>query len=274
MWNGRPRTGRKLTRAIAAILAAAGPTVVEIEHASLGRAQSLGGAEPVAFEVASIKPSAVWRTGGEGSSRSRIEHSPESLTMRNVDLSDCVQWAYKVKFFQIGGTKALDAERYDILAKTAAPVSIDDLRRMLQDLLAQRFKLVLHRDTKLLPVYELVVAKRGRKLPAAKATVDMTLHAAESLPRVEDGSFIFQETSMAEFAEKLSQLRGIDRPVVDRTGIQGYFDITLKSAASAILDDSTSLFGLVEEQLGLKLAPARAAFEVLVIDHAEKPSAN
>ncbi len=194
--------------------------------------------------------------------------------MRNVDLSDCVQWAYGVKFFQIAATKALDTERYDILAKAAAPVPIDDLRRMLQSLLALRFKLSVHRDSKVLPVYELVVAKHGPKLPAAKATGDLTLDAVESLPRVTDGSFVFRETSMAEFAEKLSLLRGIDRPVVDRTGIPGYFDITLKSAASALLDDSGSLFGLVEEQLGLKLAPAKAAVEVLVIDHAEKPSAN
>jgi len=273
-WTGRSVTGCKLMRAMAAIIAAAGPVSVAIENANRARAQSSGLSQSGAFEVASIKPSAVWRTGGEGSSRSRIEHSPESLTMRNVDLSDCVQWAYGVKFFQIVATKTLDAERYDILAKTAIPVPIHDLRSMLQGLLAERFKLLLHRDTKLLPVYELVVAKHGPRLPAAKATGDLTLHAVESLPRVEDGSFVFRETSMAEFAEKLSLLRGIDRPVVDRTGIQGYFDITLKSAASALLDDSGSLFGLLEEQLGLKLAPSKAAIDVVVIDHAEKPTAN
>jgi hypothetical protein len=142
-WTGRSVTGCKLMRAMAAIIAAAGPVSVAIENANRARAQSSGLSQSGAFEVASIKPSAVWRTGGEGSSRSRIEHSPESLTMRNVDLSDCVQWAYGVKFFQIVATKTLDAERYDILAKTAIPVPIHDLRSMLQGLLAERFKLLL-----------------------------------------------------------------------------------------------------------------------------------
>ena len=92
---------------------------------------------------------------------------------------------------------------------------------------------------------------------------------------MQDGSFVFPETSLTEFAEKLSLLRGIERPVLDRTEIKGFFDITLRSAASAILDDDgPSLFALVEEQLGLKLVPAKAPVEVLVIDHVEKPSEN
>jgi uncharacterized protein (TIGR03435 family) len=122
----------------------------------------------------------------------------------------------------------------------------------------------------------LIVAKHGPKLPAPKAGGELApYHAVESLPRVENGSFVFQEASMTEFAENLSLLRGIERPVLDRTEIQGFFDITLQSAASAILDqDGPTLFALVEEQLGLRLVPAKAPVEVLVIDHAEKPSGN
>jgi uncharacterized protein (TIGR03435 family) len=92
---------------------------------------------------------------------------------------------------------------------------------------------------------------------------------------VQGDSFVFQDASMGEFATKLSMLRGIDLPIVDRTGIRGTFDIVLKSAPSAAKQaDGPLLFALVQEQLGLRLAPAKAPFEVLVIDHAEKPSEN
>jgi uncharacterized protein (TIGR03435 family) len=80
---------------------------------------------------------------------------------------------------------------------------------------------------------------------------------------------------MAEFAEQLTQLRGIDLPVIDRTGIQGVYDITLKSAARALLEpDGPSLLTLIQEQLGLRLVSTKDPVEVFVIDHAEKPSAN
>src|ERR1043165_8093486 len=89
----------------------------------------------------------------------------------------------------------------------------------------------------MLPVFELVVAKGGPKLPARKAGEELSpTHSAESLPRVDHGSFVFQDASMTEFAAKLSLLRGVDLPVVDKTGIAGVYDITLKSAASAILE--------------------------------------
>jgi uncharacterized protein (TIGR03435 family) len=154
-------------------------------------------------------------------------------------------------------------------------VPVSELRIMLQGLLAERFSLVLRRETKLQPVYELTVARRGAKLPAAKADTEVSAHhAAESLPRVTDGSFVFRETSIAEFAQKLSMLHGVERPVLDRTGIQGFYNITLKDAATAVRLDDGTLFGLIEDQLGLRLVPAKEAMETLVIQHAEKPSPN
>jgi uncharacterized protein (TIGR03435 family) len=145
---------------------------------------------------------------------------------------------------------------------------------MLRQLLADRFKTTLHRETKVLPVYALAVAKGGPKLPAANP--EDGHHAVEQLPRIADGeSFFFPDNSMAEFAVKLSLLRGMERPVVDRTGIAGFFDITLKGAAKALLQpDGPSLFTLLPELVGLKLVPTKAPVEVLVIDHAEKPSEN
>src|SRR5258706_16442869 len=102
------------------------------------------------FDVASIhrlKPVA-----GEGG-RDKIERTPTSLTMRNVTLSTCVKWAYGVQSFQVTGPFWTGAERYDIVARTPAAASQQKLRAMLQSLLAERFKLEIHRDTKEMQVY-------------------------------------------------------------------------------------------------------------------------
>jgi uncharacterized protein (TIGR03435 family) len=267
---------KKIALSVAGISAVAAPTIVGILNPPSSHAQSQAEFPPAAFEVSSIKPAAIWKAGGEGSKRAKIEYSPKSLSMWNVDLTDCVQWAYGVKFYQISGPGFSGSERYDILAKTESSVPVKQLRAMLQDLLEKRFHLRLHRETKLLPVYELVVAKGGPKLPAPKADNDVSpTHATESLPRVQDGSFVFQDASMTEFAARLSLLRGVDLPVIDRTDIKGVFDITLKSAAAAILQpDGPSVSTLVQEQLGLKLVSAKAPLEVIVIDHIGKPSEN
>jgi uncharacterized protein (TIGR03435 family) len=233
----------------------------------------LAAAPPAAFEAASVRPAVAGASGYEGTSRSKVEYTSSRLTMSNVDLIDCVKWAYDAREDQISGGNGLGGERYEILAKSAAPVPVSQLRIMLQALLAERFKLKVRRETKLLPVYELTVARRGVKLPAAKAADEVSPHhSAESLPRVDDGSFVFSETSMAEFAQKLSMLHGVERPVLDRTGIQGFYDITLKGAAAAVRQDDGSLFGLIEDQLGLRLVPSKEPVETLVIEHAEKPT--
>jgi uncharacterized protein (TIGR03435 family) len=229
--------------------------------------------QPASFAAASIKP-AVVAIGREGGNRSRIQHTPTSLTMSNVTLADCVEWAYGLAPFQLPGARP-GSDSYDILAKTDAPVEVGQLKAMLQDLLAKRFQLAIHRESKLLPVYELVVAKGGPKLPKANVPSDGPVHTADSLPRVENGAFVFANASLPEFAEMLAKLRGIDLPVVDRTGIAGNFDMVLKSAPAAAREaDTAALFALVQEQLGLKLVSAKAPFEIVIIDHAGKPSAN
>jgi uncharacterized protein (TIGR03435 family) len=270
------RISYRLNLARRPVLAVVAIMALTTGTASSSGAQSLAGAHPAAFEVASIRPNSAWKSGGEGNSRSKIEFTPDRLTMRNVDLSECIQWAYGVQFYRISGLTSLSPNRYDIFAKAERPVPVSQLEAMLQDLLAKRFNLTLHRETKMLAVYELVSAKGGPKLPAPKTDGALSAaHSSESLPRVEDGNFVFHDTSIPEFAEKLSQFRDIDRPVVDRTGIKGIFDITLKGAATAMLQpDGPSLFTLVQEQLGLKLVSAKAPIEVLVVDHAENPSMN
>jgi uncharacterized protein (TIGR03435 family) len=264
---------RRCMLLVATIAFIAARPIAGTTSASLDRAQSLASSHDLAFEVASIRPSLIWKAG-EGSSRSKIEFAPNSLTMRNVDLNECVQWAYGVQSYRISGLH-LNAERYDIFARAEGSVPVHQLETMLQDLLAKRFNLKLHQESKMLGVYELVAAKGGPKLPAPKTDDTSPSHSSESLPRVEDGNFVFRDTSMPEFAEKLSQFRELDRPVVDRTGIKGVFDITLKGAANAMLQpDGPSIFTLIQEQLGLKFVSTKALIEVLVIDHAEKPSVN
>jgi uncharacterized protein (TIGR03435 family) len=115
--------------------------------------------------------------------------------------------------------------------------------------------------------------KADPKLP--KRNADSATHALEKLPRIIDGSFLFADSSMDWFAAQLSQLAGIDRPVVDHTGIEGSYDILLKSAANATRDpNGPSIAILLEEQLGLKLVSARGPMQILVIDRVEKPSEN
>ena len=140
--------------------------------------------------------------------------------MSNVSLQDCVQWAYGLKFFQIEGSTSVDNERFDIQAKAPGAAPVAQLRLMLQDLLKKRFRMASHPAEKTMPVYELVIARGGPKLPAPKSESAISaVHARESLPRVSGGDFLFPDASMTDFAEKLSGLRTIEAPVIDKTGI-------------------------------------------------------
>ena len=220
-------------------------------------------AQSLAFEVASVRshqPSA-----GEG--RTSIDSAPGSLTIRNASLIDCIKWAYLVRDYQISGPAWLLNEKYDITAKAAGPAPLNQLRQMLQALLADRFQLQLHRETKDLPIYALVEAKSGPKLHKAEL-------GGHTNMKGENGSFVFEGTSMPQFAEDLATLSQVDRPVLDRTGIPGVFDFNLKFGESndemkraLIAGDGASIFTLIQEQLGLKLEARRGPVEMLVIDH-------
>jgi uncharacterized protein (TIGR03435 family) len=227
------------------------------------------------FEVASIRPVPSGESGGEGGSRSQIETASDGLTMRNIDLNEMIEWAYNLQHYQLAGQSMLEGQRFDVRAKAGDRVTDATLRLMLQCLLATRFKLQLHRAQKKPSVYELVVAKGGPKLPTDKSATLPPAYPKESLPRVVDGGFVFRNVSLPEFAQQLTELRGIEFPVIDRTGIPGVYDITLKGAASALLDPGgPSLLTLIQEQLGLKLVSARDPIEVVIVVRAEEPSAN
>ncbi len=231
-------------------------------------------AQQPAFEVASVKTHRP-DIAGENRGRESIDTVPGVLTVRNASLSSCIKWAYLVRDYQISGPAWLNDERYDITAKAAGRARLDELRRMLGTLLAERFRLQVHREAKELPVYRLVVAKSGPKLHKAELGGNTSMQG-------ENGSFVFRGTSMAQLVEDLSSLSQVDRPVLDRTGISGVFDFSLKFGEdnnemkrALIGGDGPSIFTLIKEQLGLKLEARKDVVEVLVIDHAEKaPSEN
>jgi uncharacterized protein (TIGR03435 family) len=185
-----------------------------------------------------------------------------------------------VKDSQVSAPGWLETERYDIVAKAGDAAMPAQLRLMLRTLLAERFQLKLHSETRQLPVYALAIAKGGPKLPVAKGD-----SGGLSGVEVRDGGLVFQNRSMHELAEELSGKRfSLDCPVLDRTGLNARYDFVLKMADNTTdlkimmvrgdTDVQSALTGALHE-LGLKLEPRKSAIETLAIDHAVKvPSGN
>ena len=232
------------------------------------------------FDVASVRIDKAGSAGGEGQTGESITSTSGSLIMHNVTLQSCVKWAYGVRDFQLsGGPGWIGAERYDISAKAAGRADDAELRKMLRALLTDRFQLVVREERKQLPVYALIVLR-------AKAGLKPAVDSAPASMRPDDGALEFRNTSMAELAERLaSRPLSVDRPVVDKTGLTGGFDFSLKFADSAehlksTLEDvdrgtGPSLFSVIQDQLGLKLDAQKAELPVVVVERAvENPGEN
>jgi uncharacterized protein (TIGR03435 family) len=212
--------------------------------------------QSAAFEVASV------RLNKSDSHSSRFNSSKGSIHSTNVSLREFIKFGYGVKDYQVTGPDWLATQRFDIVAKAEAPVPDDQLMAMLQTLLAERFKLAIHRETKERTVYELVVGKNGPRL-----------HEVEAGGQHSSGGRGFlsaQKMSMSQLADSLS--RTVSLPVLNMTGIKGAFDIELKWAPDDGRDNANgpSLFTAVQEQLGLKLEQRKGPMEIIVVDHAEK----
>lgn len=136
---------------------------------------------------------------------------------------------------------------------------------MLQMLLVGRFKLSTHRETKEVPIYALLVARNGPKLQEVKDKGTLGGMSASSWT-------LRGQLTLPDLARALSS--SADRPAVDRTGLTAGFEINLRWSADDVDPTAPSLFTAIQEQLGLKLEPAKGPVEVLTIDHAEKPRAN
>jgi uncharacterized protein (TIGR03435 family) len=230
-----------------------------------------------------------------GSSSSNTKNG--SFTATNVSLRNLIQYeAYDIPQSRIlGGPKWLDSTRFDIEAKMddaeAAQLKALDYEHsrvqaqaMFQQLLADRFQLKVHWETRELPVYALAVAKKGAKLQPAKDTTGNTGTSSNS-----HGSgvqFTATGQTVTQLAQSLtsSAAHELGREVIDKTGIEGKYDVSLNwtrdtGAASAGTDGNAqesgpSIFTAIQEQLGLKLEPSKAPVRVLVIDRAEMPSEN
>ncbi len=228
-----------------------------------------------AFDVAAIRQTLTTR------GRPRITSSPfdGNFTASNATLKLLLEYAYGLPQTQvIGGPNWLNSTRFDIQAKTSASVS-DHLhalpydkgklqkQQMLRSLLADRFKLEAHQETRELNVFALVVAKNGPKLDKSEEGTPI-VRGWEGHLTVEGG-----ENTVANFAAELS--KRVNRIVLDKTGIKGRYSIDLDwSEDNDIDDDSPSLFTAIREQLGLRLQSERTTVPVLIIDHVEMPSAN
>jgi uncharacterized protein (TIGR03435 family) len=174
-----------------------------------------------------------------------------------------IETAYGVRDDQLSGPGWIETVRYDVVAKPPAGVTQSQLRPMLQSLLAERFRLVAHHESKDKRVYELVVVKSGSKL--RESTGPRTFFT--SRPALISGTRV----SMRELAAALSSL--LDRQVVERTGLSGVYDVKVQWTPDSTSGDlEVSLFTAVQEQLGLKLESSTGAVDVLVIDHIERPT--
>ena len=258
-------------------------TAMILATGALVRAQQPSAPRP-AFEVASIKP------GDPDSQIFRIGSMPGGrFAANNASLKMLIQTAYDVRSHQIsGGPNWLDSAKYDIDGKPEAATPVPSgvagmlqMRLMLQSLIEDRFKLKLHREIKEEPVYELIVARGGPKL---KAATDSLKQQQRGL-RMGRGQLTGTAAPISILVNVLSQQLG--RSVIDKTGLGGQYDFELKWTLEVGQSQSgppdvvpspdlagPSLFTAVQEQLGLKLESAKGPVDVLVIDHAEKPSEN
>jgi uncharacterized protein (TIGR03435 family) len=220
------------------------------------------------FEVVSVKPSL------HGPARMRSD--PGRLIIESEAVDALIRVAYGLREYQYQGPPWLHTARYDVVATTASPRPKSAQLIMLRELLVERFQLKLHRESKTMPVYNMVVAKNGPKLTAMEASQPepFELYSNFSMAPVGERTELRGYGSLGQFADFLTRVA--ERPVIDRTGIAGAFELRLLCAIDGFpgYDTSPSVFEALPAQMGLKLEPAMAAIDVTVIDHAEKPAAN
>jgi len=235
------------------------------------------------FEVASLKPS----DGTAQASGIRPAPGGERYEARNCTIKMMVQVAYRVKAEQIvGGPAWLDNDRFDMDAKAEKPSSVDELHVMLMNMLADRLRLKFHREKREMPVYALTVGGAGTKLTPHEAA-----NGGDPWIEQTEGQFIHVKMKamyvpMDYFAFRLSQL--MDRPVVNLTNLAGGYDFVLEytrdlppgfPAGGRINGEEVdttgpTVFAAVKQQLGLELKAQRGLAEVIVVEHAEKPTDN
>jgi len=250
------------------------------------------------FDAVSIKPSDPhdWRT--------MMRNMPGQANYTGVTVKMLIQQAYQVRDFEIvGGPKWIESNRYDIVARPPAggpalpsdPTTFTDQQRetfrqvraaMVRAMLADRFKLKTHKETRDLPVYVLTVAKGGPKLKISNGINASDPDLGPGMIRANQGSLAGTQLDIPYLAETLSRL--MDRFILNKTGLDGKYDFALKwtpDQGSALGDagapppppasaDPPGIFTALQEQLGLKLDSSKGPAEVVVIDNVETPGEN
>jgi len=241
------------------------------------------------YEVASVRPNLnpdpAWR----------MEFTADGLSALDVTLEYALQEAFGVYDDRLwsGGPAWIKDKRFDINAKydvTKYPKpTIEQRRAMLQQLMAERFKLVIHHETKDFPLYALVISKHG---PLFKDTAENNLHRSDTWgvtcwhTRSRRGVLEMSGCPMEALASSLGGMaRGdLGRKVVDKTGLKGHYDFKLNwtpmmttspaAATNGVDTGGPSVFTAVKEQLGLELKPVTGPLDTIVIDHVEMPAEN
>jgi len=236
-------------------------------------AQNQTGQAP-AFEVASVKPNR--EMGPPGDIPVNADRSPGHFAMRDKPLRFVIEWAYDLKDYQIVGPPWIQYdERYDIAANAPGPATDDQMRPMLQALLAERFQMKSHSEKRDLDVYALVKGKGEPKLKKADPNSAPTLGRADQGPGVRFNNFPLSRLTFL-------LTRRMERPALDLTGLMGNFDYVVdlsglgdKMGSSGYDGDGRSVFQAIQDDMGLKLEPRKYPVDVLVIDSVNKvPSRN
>jgi bla regulator protein BlaR1 len=286
---------KKLFLSTAGALAFLGPVVLGLLHPTKGHAQNAPFVA-LAFAQVSVKPNTTDTPMAgfsiKGKPFSAALFKPDRFMATNFTLHGLIRLAYGIQDSQIfGGPQWMNSEKYDVDAKMGSTAA-DELNKlgkdqsnlermhMLQALLADRFKLAFHRETKEISAYTLVVADNGPKLQTAKPG-DPYSNGVKGLGgrpvgtgyfEPEKGKVVFQGRPLSSLVQYLSDRLG--RTVLDKTGLNATYDFALQWAPTSPESSSPSVLAAVQEQLGLKLELQNSPVEVLVIDRAEKPSEN
>ena len=221
-------------------------------------------AAPAEFEAVSVKPADPASLGSSWGA------PPGRLVMRGTTLKNLILSAYHLNEYQVcGGPMWVDSARFNIDAKLPAGAPQDRIPFMTQSMLADRFKLEFHRETRILREFALVIAKGGPRLGKPNEGDHNGVATSQNTNQITGWG--------RPISELVGMLIGaVGAPVIDQTGLRGRYDFDLKFASLDASGDDTlpSIFAVVQEQLGLKLEAIKGPVEVFIIDRAEKPSEN
>ena len=220
-----------------------------------------------AFEVASVRPS-QHAVGPDYNNQ--ITYSPTGITARNVTLKRLIAEAYRLQMNQIFGPDWIDRNEYDIEARTGSIESRKQVAPMLRGLLAERFKLTKHGETREMRVYELVSGKSGVKVRPVNADeaagTQAGFHFHGDMRQLADLIAVQLAIPAISSPSEPARASGPPIPVVDKTGLQGIFDFSVDIHPELGTDMFTAWERFLEDQLGLRMENHKVNVEVLVVD--------